>query len=132
MGHFPAGASVQSFVHFAQIINSKNMQLYDWGSTSLNTEKYGRSTPPPVDLSKITEIPTAMFVGTADDLGDLTDSRWARDQINSGGSALVFYEEVPAGHPSFMVGKNMTYVDTMIDLVNQYSSKSDESTPPTS
>ena len=38
--------------------------------------------PPQVDLSKIKgDTPVAMFVGTADDLGDQTDAEWARDTI---------------------------------------------------
>jgi len=36
MGHFPAGASVQSFIHYAQEINEKDMFLYDWGSAAQN------------------------------------------------------------------------------------------------
>ena len=72
MSHFPAGASVQSLVHYGQIINSKSFRLYDWGQKK-NVEKYGQGTPPDIDLTRITELPTAMFVGTQDDLGDVTD-----------------------------------------------------------
>ena len=31
MGHFPATASIQSLVHFAQILNEKQMKLFDYG-----------------------------------------------------------------------------------------------------
>lgn len=55
-----------------------------------------------------------MFVGTADDLGDTTDAEWARDQINSAGNALVHYNEFPAGHSSFLIGKNMSYFEEVI------------------
>jgi hypothetical protein len=40
MGHFPSGASTQSFYHYAQMINKKQFVLYDWGSAT-NKEKYG-------------------------------------------------------------------------------------------
>ena len=50
-----------------------------------------------------------MFVGTADDLGDKIDAAWARDQIIAGGSALVHYEEIAAGHSTFMIGNDMSY-----------------------
>ena len=83
--------------------------LYNWGSKQNNMIKYGQETPPRVNLSKITKLPTAMFVGTADDLGDKSDCQWARDQINLGGSALVHYEEVAAGHSTFMIGNDMSY-----------------------
>ena len=96
------------------------MRLYDYGK-AVNIEKYGQSTPPLVDLSKITEVPVAMFVGTADDLGDTTDARWAQDEINKNGTALVHYQEIPAGHSSFLIGKNMAYFDTVMDLVTEFN-----------
>jgi len=40
MGHFPAGASVQSLIHYAQMINSGKVQLYDWGSAADNQKHY--------------------------------------------------------------------------------------------
>jgi CHAD domain-containing protein len=60
-----------------------------------------------------------MFVGTQDDLGDVTDAQWARDQLNS--SVMVHYQEVDAGHSTFMIGKDMTYFDQVMDLVHQYN-----------
>lgn len=79
MGHFPAGASVQSIVHYGQMISRSDMVLYDWGSKQINHQKYGQDTPPEIDLGKIASVPVAMFVGTQDDLGDVTDAQWARD-----------------------------------------------------
>lgn len=31
MGHFPTGASIQSLIHYAQMITTKTWPLYDWG-----------------------------------------------------------------------------------------------------
>lgn len=62
-----------------------------------------------------------MFVGTEDDLGDVTDCQWAAAEINKGGSALVHYEEVDAGHSTFMIGKDMTYFDHVFDLLDTYN-----------
>jgi hypothetical protein len=72
-------------------------------------------------LRNIKNIPVAMFVGNEDDLGDTTDARWARDEINSEGTALQFYTEISAGHATFMVGKDMSYVDTLLDLVAKHN-----------
>ena len=121
MGHFPAGASVQSLVHYAQMIKEKDFYLYDWGSKSNNQARYGQDTPPIVDLTQIHDLPMAMFVGSVDDLGDLTDNQWARDQIMKGGDALVHYEVVPAGHSTFMVGNDMSYFKTVLGLVDAYT-----------
>ena len=81
MAHFPAGASVQSLMHYGQIIKSKEWKLFEWGSKVKNLEKYGEEKPPRVEIEKITLIPIAMFVGTSDDLADTLDARWARDQL---------------------------------------------------
>ena len=58
-----------------------------------------------------------MFVGTADDLGDMADAEWARDTINSAGSALVSYKEVNAGHSTFLVGNDMSYFNDVMKLL---------------
>ena len=75
MAHFPAGASVQSLMHYAQVIQSKKFQKYDWGKKT-NLVKYGQDSPPEIDLTKIDKVPTALFVGTQDDLGDVDDNHW--------------------------------------------------------
>jgi hypothetical protein len=79
MGHFPSAASIQSLIHYAQMIKRDDIRLYDWGSNEKNMEKYGQDTPPLVDLTAITDVPVAMFVGLEDDLGDPSDAQWARD-----------------------------------------------------
>ena len=80
-------------------------------------QKYGQKTPPPVDLSKITTVPVAMFVGLVDDLGDPADNRWARSQI---GGNVKFYQEYSLGHSSFMVAKDMSYFDDVFTVLDQY------------
>lgn len=120
MGHFPAGASVQALIHYAQMINKAEYSLYDWGSKAENRKKYGQDEPPVVDLKKIDgSVPIALFAGTEDDLGDLTDVRWAREQIQSSSKAMIHYEEVKAGHASFMIGKDMYYFKNVMDLIEQ-------------
>jgi hypothetical protein len=36
MGHFPAGASTQSLIHYAQMIKRNDWKLFDWGSRYMN------------------------------------------------------------------------------------------------
>jgi len=60
-----------------------------------------------------------MFVGKEDDLGDVTDARWAKSQMNS--SALKHYEEISGGHVTFLVGKDMGYFQKVLSLVKQYN-----------
>jgi len=59
-----------------------------------------------------------MFTGTYDILADLTDSRWTRDTIGDG---IVYYEEITAGHLTFLVGKDMTYwTHDVMNLLKKY------------
>ena len=58
-----------------------------------------------------------MFVGLNDSLATKTDAEWTRDKI---GSAVIHFESIPGGHLSFMVGRDMTYFDTVMKLLWEY------------
>ena len=62
-----------------------------------------------------------MFVGLQDSLGDDKDNRWLKNRLESAGSALVHYQEIDAGHVSFMVGKDMTYFEDVLNLLKIYN-----------
>ena len=75
-----------------------------------------------VRLENIKNVPVAMFVGESDLLADPKDSSWTRDQI---GDAVVYYEQMPGGHLSFLVGKDMTYFsERVMSLLSEYERKS--------
>ena len=59
-----------------------------------------------IPLENITGVPVAMFTGKDDLMADLTDSRWTRDMLSD---SIVHYEEIEAGHLTFLVGKDMSY-----------------------
>ena len=62
-------------------------------------------------------MPIAIYTGTQDPLADITDSQWIRDTLKS--DVLAHYEEVEAGHLTFIVGKDMTYwSDGVMGLLN--------------
>ena len=96
--------------------------MFDYGSWK-NQELYGQKTPPKIDVGKITEVKTAMFVGSYDQLADPLDTRISRDVINGAGDALVYYNEHPLGHSSFMVSTDMSYFDDVVSLINMYNPK---------
>ena len=71
-----------------------------------------------IPIENISEVPVAIFAGIEDILADTTDAEWARDRI---GDNVVHYEEIHAGHLTFMVGKDMTYfTEGVMDLLQQY------------
>lgn len=58
-----------------------------------------------------------MFVGNEDMLADPTDAEWARDTI---GSPVVHYQMINGGHLTFMIGKDMSWFNDVMDVVKKY------------
>ena len=79
--HVPAGTSTNTLVHYAQCINAKKFQYYDYGSKAANNEHYGQATPPEYQLEKIT-IPIASYWSLND---------WLAHPID----VLKFHNEIP-------------------------------------
>ena len=65
-----------------------------------------------------------MFVGTKDDLGDIWDAKGTATLLNNSGPAIVHYQELEAGHTTFMVGKDMSYLNKVVELIEKYNPKS--------
>lgn len=74
-------------------------------------------TPPAIDLKEITEVPIAMFVGKQDTLANINDNRWLRDELQT----VVHYQEFDASHASFVVGSDMSYFTTVVELVQVHN-----------
>lgn len=72
--HKPSGAGYRNLIHYAQIINSKTFQRFDYGK-EVNLQKYGQETPPKYDLSKI-GVKIAVYHGDVDVSSDLKDVAW--------------------------------------------------------
>ena len=58
-----------------------------------------------------------MFVGKQDTLANVQDNRWVKDQLES----LVYYEEINASHASFVLGKDMSFFDRVLELSIYYN-----------
>ena len=64
-------------------------------------------------------MPIALFAGTHDTIADMKDALWIKDTLKP--EVLVAFEEVNAGHLTFMVGKDMTYwSDKVMKLLGKY------------
>ena len=50
-GHFPAGTSYRSLMHYVQMYKSGELKMYDYGDRNL--EKYGQDKPPLYPLERI-------------------------------------------------------------------------------
>ena len=119
LSHYPAGSSLKSFEHFAQLVKSKKFQKFDYGEEG-NMIEYGQKTAPEYDLTKIKGTKIVQIVGTVDELADPEDNKWLNEQL---GDNVVFYKEYKLGHLSFAIAKDTTYLDDVIEQLNKYKWK---------
>jgi len=125
LSHEPGGTSVWNMMHWQQMTNywSNKMEKYDYGSIG-NVWHYGSIWPPTYDISKIPG-PIALFFGTQDRLADPKDGEWLRKTLNP--KSIVYQNTtIPAGHLTFLWGKDMSYFNTVISLSRQYSALNEE------
>ncbi|GAB1867625.1 Lipase [Camponotus japonicus] len=103
VGHFPAGNSFNTLVHYAQIFQSGKFRHYDYGRAK-NILIYNSMEPPEYNLANIT-IPTALFYGPGDLLDNIMDAeRLYRELPN-----VVDIYEVPwrkFNHADFLWAKD--------------------------
>lgn len=80
VSHTPSGTSSLNVVHFAQLVKSKKMTFYDYGS-KLNKQKYGSKHPPRYPLENITNKFIALISSKNDWLADPEDVDILRQKL---------------------------------------------------
>ena len=70
-----AGTSLQNMIHYAQMVQSAELQKYDFKNDETNSNRYMSPTPPKIDLTKI-RTPVIVYYGTEDDLSTVDDVEW--------------------------------------------------------
>lgn len=60
----PAGAAVDQFVHYSQLMNSGRFQQFDHGEVE-NLKLYNQATPPDYNLSNV-KAPVALYYAESD------------------------------------------------------------------
>ena len=97
-------------------------EKFDFGDEDKNTEKYGQTEPPLIDLTKIndSQIPVAIFTALHDTIQVVGDSRTVRDIILP---SVVHYEEINGGHLSFLISKSMdkTYFTNLKTILSDFN-----------
>ena len=81
-------------------------------------KRYGQKTPPNIDLGKITDFPTALFIGNYDELADVKDNEFIKSSLGDNSLQLTKYLE--GGHLTFLLGKNSDYMEDVIDFIMKY------------
>lgn len=113
-----SSASTKQMLHFLQLSRAADFVQYDYGEEE-NWLRYGTYTPPSIDLTKIKDVPMALFVGEEDDLGTPAVGKWTKNKIKKN---LVYYKEIPDhDHFTSAVGYDMSFVTDIIELLDAYN-----------
>ncbi|XP_032751371.1 lipase member K isoform X2 [Rattus rattus] len=102
MAQSPAGTSVQNMLHWAQAVNSGQLQAFDWGNPDQNMMHFNQLTPPVYNISKM-RVPTAMWSGGHDVVADEKDTKNLLPKVAN----LIYYKEIPHyNHMDFYLGQD--------------------------
>ena len=118
LNYAPAGTSTKNIRHWQQLCLNDKFQEYDYGAKE-NEKRYGQKTPPEIDLTTLSKVPIGLFAGKDDELGDPVDVAWLKTQIQK---VLKTDKTYDLGHISFLFGKDLSYVDDLIEFLNTYDS----------
>lgn len=78
---------------------------------------YKSLSPPVIDLTNITDVPVAHFIGLEDPLCFFVDASWVKDQIPS---SIYYREFADYDHNSFVSGKEMEYTRDLLQLLSAH------------
>ncbi|XP_021094803.1 lipase member K [Heterocephalus glaber] len=99
----PAGTSVQTMLHWAQILNSDQLQAFDWGNLDQNMMHFRQLTPPLYNITKM-EVPTAIWSGGQDIVADAKDMKNLLPKVAN----LIYYKVIPHyNHMDFYLGQDV-------------------------
>ncbi|CAG0900960.1 unnamed protein product, partial [Darwinula stevensoni] len=119
--HTPAGTSTQTMIHFAQGVNAKKFQHFDWGRAK-NMQFYGQKEPPEYDLSKVV-TPTFLYWGKDDWLANPTDVEWLSNRLPASSLIGCYPANFSAwNHLDFLYGedaKNFVY-DKILSMMKLF------------
>eukprot|EP00434_Breviolum_minutum_P034673 symbB.v1.2.030691.t3/scaffold3488.1/size55655/5 len=117
--HFPAGTSVKDFEHYEQFIDREHFGRFDYGKEG-NMEHYGVPEAPLYNASKL-EMPTALFRGSKDTLGDPEDVKRLLKDLNSDKHIVFSKEYEDYSHLTWMVGLTDEWITDLKVLLKQYN-----------
>lgn len=124
VSHAPAGTSVRNMVHFAQLVKTNKVQMYDFGSDELNRQHYNQPFPPIYNTSAF-NVPTYVYSGERDLLSTPQDVKAMLLQVRS----VVTHRQIPKfSHIDFLWGmqaNEIFYKDVIQILQKQLLKKGD-------
>ena len=115
---FPDTLSPKTGNHWYQQIMSSKARKYDYGEEE-NIKRYGSKEAPEINTSSIRDIPIALFFGKYDLVVQSNEVQFTIDHLDP--SVIKHYEECESGHHTFLLGKDVSYLDSIHKLIREYS-----------
>ena len=117
MTHTPAGTSVKNVLHFTQLIQSDQFQMYNYGAEE-NMKRYNQTTAPLYDLTRV-NVPVALYWGYNDWLADPIDVKYLQHNLPNivDDLGIVDYD-----HLDFIwaINANTVLYERMINLIRSF------------
>ena len=115
--HFPHGTSSKVLCHLGDMIihgtgDGKGLSFFNWGNEEHHKMLYGSENPPIIDIFS-NPVPMVIFAGINDKIVNIDDVRTVTSKMEN----IKNYTEIEGDHLSFFIGKDMSYVDTMIEQI---------------
>lgn len=126
---FPSSTSTKNIVHLLQSLRTGTFQMFDYG-ISWNLAKYGQSSPPEYNISRITNRHIVLISCTRDWLVPPATVEYIRNHI---GTKILDDYVVPLldfHHPDFLFGlRNGQYVNQhILDVLAPYDAANERKT----
>ncbi|XP_068633467.1 lipase 1-like [Battus philenor] len=102
-GHFPAGTSLKSLQHYAQVSLRRKFAAFDYGEE--NYAVYQSPVPPEYDLSAVT-MKIVLFVGANDKISTVEDVAILRQKLPNDTQYLLLPRR-KMNHVDFISGRHM-------------------------
>jgi len=109
IAHYPAGTSLRSLRHFAEMIRGGNF------SPLGVKEEY--------NYKNIKDMPLYLFVGKDDRLATVEDNRIFKEILKENGSLQFYREYDDTGHASFFISETNNHIEDLIfyiEALNKY------------
>lgn len=119
LAYTPAGSSLGQTFHYAQMILNGDFSQFDYRDKKKNQEVYGRDTPPPYNLTKIT-APVHLYFSKNDDTAIIENAFKLGNQLPNVKSSYI----IPIndfGHVDFTYSRYVKKVlyDNLISKLNK-------------
>ena len=114
---FPAGTSIQCFLHFKQMMLDGKFRKFDYGSKEKNQAAYdGADEPPEYDFNSIKGFNISLICGQTDLLSSPVDYSTVKNMLSENDNNVDF-QEYEEGHIGLVVPKNLQITTNMFDAI---------------